>query len=254
MNIVNHRGHVMGLVASVCLAACAAPTPSGTDDPQANDVRESAPSTSERAHDSEGAQSKLDNGLAVFDKAAHGDGTDGVVSSREVVRKIGNVGSEIVPFGTTQFWDSFEGSTPWTRWEGGQSGNGVVGYDVNAGGAYSGLNNGWLKAGNGSASNRIPVSLSGFSIRNNCAVGVKARALGTGGFVGLQVWNPSGWSVIAATYPWINGNGAGYQQISISGLNLTSLSGTIYLQAIYSNSSGVQQFVRIDDMVLECYW
>ncbi|HWO66443.1 MAG TPA: hypothetical protein VNO31_41060, partial [Umezawaea sp.] len=46
-----------------------------------------------------------------------------------------------------QVWDSVEGATPWTRWQGGGSGDGVAGYDINGGVARSGANDGWLFVG-----------------------------------------------------------------------------------------------------------
>jgi len=156
--------------------------------------------------------------------------------------------------GTTQLWDSVEGATPWTRWQGGGSGDGVAGYDLNGGVARTGANNGWLHVGNGWAANRLPVSLSGFHTRNNCAAGVYANVLAPGAQVGLQIWNPNGWTIIAEIYPWVVGNGTGYHVVSMGNLNLSGFSGTIYLQFIYGNSDGIKKFIRFDDMVLECYW
>jgi hypothetical protein len=154
--------------------------------------------------------------------------------------------------GLTQQWDSFEGSTPWTRWQGSSSGDGVVGYDIDKGVAHSDKNNGWLAVGNGWAANRIPVNLDGFNHRSDCAVGLYVNVLASGAQVGLQVWNPDGWHVIAQQYPWVDGNGSGYHVVNITGLNLQGLSGDIYVQAIYGNYNGTKTFVRIDDMVLEC--
>jgi hypothetical protein len=156
--------------------------------------------------------------------------------------------------GVTQFWDSIEGTAPWTRWQGGGDGDGVAGYDINGGVAHSGANNGWLYVGNGWAANRIPVNLDGFFQRNSCAAAVYVDVLAPGAVVGLQIWNPNGWTIIAETYPWIVGNGTGYHSIVISNLNLTNFRGTIYLQFIYGNNDNIKRFVRFDDMVLECYW
>jgi hypothetical protein len=152
----------------------------------------------------------------------------------------------------TQFWDDFEGATPWTRWEGGGSGDGIAGYDINGGVAHSGRNDGWLYVGNGWAANRIRVNLNGFFSRSNCAAAISMAPLGSGAQVGLQIWNPTNWTIIAATYPWIEGNGTGYHQVVIDGLNLSGYRGDIYLQAIYGNSSGIKQFIRLDDMILQC--
>lgn len=156
--------------------------------------------------------------------------------------------------GTTQRWDSLEGATPWTRWQGGGSGDGAAGYDIGGGVARSGANNGWLHVGNGWAANRIPVDLGGFFSRHNCAAAVAVNVLAPGAQVGLQIWNPNGWQVIAETYPWIVGNGTGYHQIVLTNLNLSGFFGTIYLQVIYGNNDNIKKFVRFDDMVLECYW
>jgi hypothetical protein len=157
--------------------------------------------------------------------------------------------------GTTQFWDSFEVGNPSSRWQGFTGGDGVAGYDINKGVAHQGQNNGWLYVGNGWAAERIPVDLNGFFHRSNCAAGVYMQAVGPGAQVGLQIWNPNnGWHVIAETYPWIDGNGSGYHSVSIGQLNLQGYGGTVYLQAIYGTNSGNKQYVRVDDMVLQCSW
>ncbi|WIG95688.1 hypothetical protein [Myxococcus sp. SDU36] len=149
-----------------------------------------------------------------------------------------------------QVWDSLEGPTPWTRWQGGGDGDGVAGYDINGGVALYGANNGWLYVGNGWAANRIPVNIGHWQ-RHNCAAAVSVNVLAPGAFVGLQIWNPNGWTIIAETYPWIVGNGTGYHQIAIGNLNLSRF-GTVYLQVIYGNSDNIKKFVRFDDMVLQC--
>ncbi|MDP9869800.1 MULTISPECIES: hypothetical protein [Streptosporangium] len=155
--------------------------------------------------------------------------------------------------GMVEIIDSLEGSTPWTRWQGGGSGDGIAGYDINGGVAHSGANDGWLHVGNGWAANRIPVNLNaGFYYRSNCVVAVWFNVLYSGAAVGLQVWNPNGWHIVAETYPWVAGGG--YRQVYISGLNLQGYSGDIYLQVIYGNDNGVKTWVRFDDMQLRCYY
>ncbi|MGV9363574.1 hypothetical protein [Amycolatopsis sp. NPDC003731] len=149
-----------------------------------------------------------------------------------------------------QVWDSVEGATPWTRWQGGGSGDGVAGYDLNGGVARSGANDGWLYVGNGWAANRIPVNISNWN-RGNCAVGVWFNPLTPAGAqVGLQIWNPDGWRIIAETYPWFPGGG--YRQAFITGLDLRGFTGDIYLQVIYGNGNGTKTFVRFDDMAIQC--
>jgi hypothetical protein len=154
--------------------------------------------------------------------------------------------------GVVQVWDSIEGATPWTRWQGGGSGDGVAGYDINGGVARTGANDGWLHVGNGWAANRIPVNISSWN-RGNCAVGVWFNPLtAAGAQVGLQIWNPNGWHIIAETYPWFPGGG--YHQAYITGLDLRGFTGDIYLQVIYGNSNGIKTFVRFDDMAISCYF
>lgn len=153
--------------------------------------------------------------------------------------------------GLTDFTDSLEGPTPWTRWQGGGVGDGIAGYDINGGVAHSGANNGWLYVGNGWAANRIPVDLNGFYYRSNCAVGVWFNVLYSGAQVGLQVWNPNGWTIIRETYPWLTN---GWKQVYITGMNLQGFSGPIYLQVIYGNNNGIRTWIRFDDMQLQCYY
>jgi hypothetical protein len=75
--------------------------------------------------------------------------------------------------------------------------------------------------------------------------------LAPGAQVGLQIWNPNGWTTIAETYPWIVGDGT-YHLIVINNLDLSRFSGVIYLQFIYGNSDNIPKFIRFDDMVLQC--
>jgi hypothetical protein len=150
-----------------------------------------------------------------------------------------------------QVWDGLESATPWTEWQSGGSGDGVAGYDIHGGVAHTGDNDGWLYVGNGSASNRIPVNISQWT-RDNCTVGVWFNPLSpAGAVVGLQVWNPNGWHIIASTTSWIPVGG--YGQVSID-LDLSGFSGDIYLQVIYGNNNGIKTFVRFDDMAISCFY
>ena len=128
---------------------------------------------------------------------------------------------------SVRVWDGVEGATPWTRWQGGGSGDGVAGYDINGGVARSGANDGWLHVGNGWAANRIPVNIT-YLNRGNCTVDVWFNPLTSAGAqVGLQIWDPNGWHIIAETYPWFPGGG--YRQAIITGLDLRGFAGDIYL-------------------------
>ena len=157
--------------------------------------------------------------------------------------------------GVVQVWDSFEGS-PWTRMDSGGDGDGVAGFDINGGVAYTGANNGWLHVGNGWAAHRLAVNLDGgFSGKKwNCSAAVRMNVLGAGAVAGLQVWDPNGWHIIAEHYPWINGNGSGYHLVAIHNLDLTRFQGNIYLQVIYGDNRPTPQFIRVDDLVLQCYY
>ncbi|GLW21895.1 hypothetical protein [Microbispora triticiradicis] len=170
-----------------------------------------------------------------------------------VVASTGTVAGTASPAhaGLIDWVDSLEGPTPWATWEGGGQGDGVAGYDINGGVAYSGLNDGWLYVGNGWAANRIRKPLASMSPRFNCSAAVWFNVLASGAQVGLQIWDPNGWRVIAETYPWVAGGG--YRQVYITGLNLQSY-GEIYLQVIYGNNNGVRTYIRFDHMQLQCHY
>jgi len=91
------------------------------------------------------------------------------------------------------------------------------------------------------------VNLGGFYRRTNCAVGVWFNVLYSGAQVGLQIWNPNGWHVIAETYPWLTG---GWKQVYIQNLNLQGYTGDIYLQVIY----GIRTWIRFGDLAMNCYY
>jgi len=156
------------------------------------------------------------------------------------------------PAHADEVWsDSVEGATPWDHWQANSGGDGQVGYDINRGFAHSGANNGWLFVGNGWAANRIPVNVSNWT-RDRCGVSVWFNPVtAAGAQVGLQVWNPNGWHIIAETYPWYPG--FGYRQAWITGLDLRGYTGDVYLQVIYGKPNGPKTFVRFDDLALGCY-
>jgi hypothetical protein len=153
----------------------------------------------------------------------------------------------------TQVSDGFESGFPFApgRWERFTWGGGQAWYDSGIGVAHTGQNDGWLYvAGNGWAAERIGMDLSG-QYSSTCWAAVWMQPTGAGAQAGLQVWNPNGWHLIAASYPWLTGNGSGYQLVIVP-LNLSGFAGPVYLQAIYGTSSGTGQYVRVDDMSLTC--
>ncbi|GLZ40782.1 hypothetical protein [Actinokineospora sp. NBRC 105648] len=144
--------------------------------------------------------------------------------------------------------DGFEGD-PWIRWERFTSGDGATDVNYGLGFAHNGANNGWLYAAHGWAAERLRVSVDSWPNRHNCRARVWARPVDQGAQVELQVWDPNGWRILTSTAPWLSS--AGYQKIVTSGVDLTGVP-TVYVQAIYGNSTGAGRFVRLDDAVLEC--
>lgn len=144
--------------------------------------------------------------------------------------------------------DGFEGSY-WNRWEPGQQGDALAGYDDQGepGVAFKGSVNGWLYSHGGWAANRRKVDVSGWGSRGNCEARIWANPLGRDNQVELQVWDPNGWQMIATEAPWLGRDH--YQQI-VTHVNLNGRN-TVYVQAIFS-TGGAAQFVRIDEMELEC--
>jgi hypothetical protein len=146
------------------------------------------------------------------------------------------------------FTNDFEDGT-WGSWQGLHEGDGVAGKDLNQGLAHTGKNNGWLCAGNGWAAQRLAIHV-GFMPRSVCSVGIYMQPVGGGAQVGLQLWDPDGWRLIAKTYPYLDGSG--YQFVELRGLDLRA-NGIVYLQAIYGNNHIPAKFVRIDDAVVHCH-
>lgn len=145
-------------------------------------------------------------------------------------------------------YDGFEGAY-WDRWEPGQQGDAQAGYDDDGvpGVAYQGSNNGWLYSHGGWAANRRRVDVSGWGERGRCEARIMANPVGRPNQVELQVWDPNGWQMIATSAPWLQGDG--YQQI-VTPVNLNARN-VVYVQAIFS-TNGTSQFVRIDNLELEC--
>ncbi|MFC9848569.1 hypothetical protein ACFWFF_14415 [Streptomyces sp. NPDC060223] len=176
------------------------------------------------------------------------------VAAAAAVTAIGiAVPAQSAPATTIQFTNSFEGN-PWNDWQGLQTGDGVAGADVNGNPvvARTGVNNGWLYTGNGWAAEKIAVPIGSWGNRSNCSASIWANPVSYGAGVGLEVWDPNGangWVKLTSTAPGVSAGR--YQQITTAPLNLNGLS-TVYIQAIYGNSSGVPQFVRIDDVSLTC--
>ncbi|MDT7788643.1 MAG: hypothetical protein QOF58_7062 [Pseudonocardiales bacterium] len=145
--------------------------------------------------------------------------------------------------------DGFEGAY-WDRWEPASSGsNAQAGYDDDGvpGVAYKGSNNGWLYSAGGWAANRRRIDVSSWGGRANCQARIMANPVGRPNQVELQVWDPNGWRMIATSAPWLQGDV--YQpivtQVNLNGRNV------VYVQAIFA-TTGTSQFVRIDEMELEC--
>ncbi|MFJ2830430.1 hypothetical protein ACIPC1_23185 [Streptomyces sp. NPDC087263] len=163
------------------------------------------------------------------------------------------VPAQAAPATTVRFTNSFEGN-PWNDWQGLQSGDGVAGADVNGNPvvARTGVNNGWLYTGNGWAAEKIAVSIGSWGNRSNCSASIYANPVSYGAGVGLEIWDPNGangWVKLTSTAQGVSAGS--YQQITTAPLNLNGLS-TVYVQAIYGNDNGVEQFVRIDDVSLTC--
>lgn len=125
----------------------------------------------------------------------------------------------------------------------------VAGADIGQGHARSGLNNGWLFAGHGWAAERVRVPVSSWQNRSNCAASVYARPVADGAQVGVQVWDPNGWRLLAESYPWLDGDR--HQWITTGSLNTSQLD-TVYVQVIFGKDSPQQQYVRIDDVSFRC--
>jgi hypothetical protein len=150
-----------------------------------------------------------------------------------------------------QHWvdsDGFEGD-PWIRWERFTSGDAAADVDYGKGLAHTGQNNGWLWAAHGWAAERMKVSVGAWQGRHNCQANIWAQPVDRNAQVELQVWDPHGWRLLTSTAPFLSSSN--YQNIITDSVDLSDTD-TVYIQAIYGNSTGASQFVRIDDATLEC--
>jgi hypothetical protein len=153
---------------------------------------------------------------------------------------------------TTSTCDGFENG-PAARWQVLAGGDGVASFDTPPSSfANSGTDDGWLFVGNGWAAERISFDLSGVPGYYNCHASGYLQATGTGAQAGLEIWDPNGWVKVASNYPWIPGSGAPYQNVEVNFVRSQISGNTFYVQAMYGQTSGVKQFVRVDDVSWIC--
>ncbi|GAB2579333.1 hypothetical protein GCM10027168_10260 [Streptomyces capparidis] len=94
------------------------------------------------------------------------------------------------------------------------------------------------------------MSVAGWEERENCAARIFAQPVAGGAQVGLRIWDPDGWRLLPGdAAPWLGGSG--YQGITTRPVDLSGVD-TVYVQAIFGKHDGNGQFVRLDDMTLQC--
>ncbi|WP_103340004.1 hypothetical protein [Amycolatopsis sp. CA-126428] len=148
----------------------------------------------------------------------------------------------------SQVQDGFE-VNPQSSWLVATGGSASAGFDVGAGTARSGRNNGWLFATNGWAFEGFWVPTNSVPGNAQCASQFLMQTAG-GAQVGIEIWDASG-HLLASTYPWLNGSGA-YQAVNTARWNLNGVN-PVFVKAIIG-ANGSSRFVRLDDMTTQCYW
>ncbi|HET6706417.1 hypothetical protein [Amycolatopsis sp.] len=148
----------------------------------------------------------------------------------------------------SQVQDGFE-FNPQSSWLVATGGSASAGFDVGAGTARSGRNNGWLFASNGWAFEGYWVPTNSVPRHAQCASQFYMQTAG-GAQVGIEIWDANA-HLLYSTYPWLNGSGA-YQAVNTARWNLNGVN-PVFVKAIVG-ASGSSRFVRIDDMTTQCYW
>lgn len=145
--------------------------------------------------------------------------------------------------------DGYEGAY-WDRWEFPPEGAGTGEVESDQGTAFRGSNNGWVHAREGNwAAQRRAFDVSGWN-RTNCYARMWANPLEYAAPVGLQVWNPNGWTLIADRAPALPAGS--YSQIVVGPFDMSN-TGSVYLQGIYGDNTSWGQYVRLDEFELECF-
>ena len=148
----------------------------------------------------------------------------------------------------SQVQDGFE-VNPQSSWLVATGGSASAGFDIGAGTARSGRNNGWLFASNGWAFEGYWVVTNSVPGNAQCASQFFMQTAG-GAQVGIEIWDASG-HLLASTYPWLNGSGA-YQAVNTARWNLNGVN-PVFVKAIVG-ANGSSRFIRLDDMTTQCYW
>jgi hypothetical protein len=143
--------------------------------------------------------------------------------------------------------DGFE-INPHGSWLTATGGAASAGFDINAGTARSGANNGWLFATNGWAFAGHWVPTSSVPASANCAAQTYFQASGPTQ-VGIEIWDAHN-NLLFGTAPAINGTG--YVNVDTPRWSLRGAN-PVFVKAIIG-SNGPARFVRIDDMALQCHW
>jgi hypothetical protein len=178
--------------------------------------------------------------------------------SSRLLRKLGGVTavaaalmaltSGVAHASLSQVQDGFE-VNPQSSWLVATGGSASAGFDVGAGTARSGRNNGWLFATNGWAFEGFWVPTNSVPGNAQCASQFSMQTAG-GAQVGIEIWDSSG-HLLSSTYPWLNGSGA-YQAVNTARWNLNGVN-PVFVKAIIG-ANGSSRFVRLDDMTTQCYW
>jgi hypothetical protein len=148
----------------------------------------------------------------------------------------------------SQVQDGFE-YNPQGSWLVATGGSASAGFDINAGTARSGANDGWLFATNGWAYEGYWVPTNGVPATAQCAAQFYMQSAGSVQ-VGIEIWDAYA-HLLYSTYPFTNGSGA-YQAINTGLWNLNGVN-PVFVKAIVGASSG-SKFVRLDDMTTQCYF
>ncbi|MUN40449.1 hypothetical protein [Actinomadura litoris] len=161
------------------------------------------------------------------------------------------VGAGTAHAGLMQFENGFEGDQS-TSWESDSAGDGSAGIEINSGNARTGANNGWVRGQFGGASEKTWVYTAG--VPNVAGAGcvaqiyVRPRLRTT---LVLEIWTPSGgkrYSVDRTV------DGGGWQRVYTDRWPLFGEQNMQFRIVLHGSGDAGVNWVRLDDLVMQCYW
>lgn len=153
--------------------------------------------------------------------------------------------------GLVQFSDGFE-NQPAATWEFDTGGDGSAGYDIGHGTARTGANNGWLYGRYGGASEKIWVNTDAVPHVDGteCAAQIYVNAPSRTTVV-LEIWAPTSGKRYTVDRTV---SGGGYLPVNTERWPLYGEPRMQFRIVMHGGGDAGPNFVRLDDLIVQCYW